>query len=302
MDALDYLIKRCDDLKQPRVLLIQDISASCRISMNVAAPVVSCLDNWVSILPTALLSTHTGQPFTEYTFLDLTDEMGSILKHWKSLDILFDGILIGYLGSRSQIELVRGIIQTFAKKDAQIVLDPAMGDQGVLYSGFTQEYVEEMAALCKEASVIVPNVTEACFLTNQPCLTKPYRKADIEAMMDQLRDLNKANVILTGVTFDTTSIGAACISEDQPGIDYFFAPAFPGHFDGAGDLFTSVVGGFLFQNQHVAVATEAAVSYNNKVIERTIRNRVDPIFGLQFETDLPYLIEQLQKSKATECV
>lgn len=287
-------------MKQPRVLLIQDISASCRISMNVAVPVVSCLDNWVSILPTALLSTHTGQPFADYTFLDLTKEMGSILRHWKSMGILFDGILIGYLGSHSQIELVKGIIKEFAKEDAQIVLDPAMADQGVLYPGFTQEYVEAMAELCKEATVIVPNITEACFLMQQPCLAKPYRPSDIEALLDGLRQLSGSDVVLTGVTFDARSIGAACACKGQATADYFFAPAYPGHFDGAGDLFTSVVGGFLFQKQPLAVATETAVSYNNKVIERTSRNGVEAFYGLQFETDLPYLIAQLQKNKMND--
>lgn len=287
-------------MSQPRVLIIQDISASCRISMNVAVPVVSCLDNWVSILPTALLSTHTGKEFEGYTFLDLTQEMGGILQHWQSLGIKFDGILIGYLGSRQQIDIVRGIIHTFAAEDAHIVLDPAMGDQGVLYPGFTLEYVDEMAALCHEATLITPNVTEACFLTKRPMLKKPYKEAEVAELLADLRVLNPKSVVLTGVSLEPEKIGAVCVSQDEPEAQYAFAKHFPGHYDGAGDLFTSVVGALLFQNLPLTVATETAVRYNSMVIERTLESGRELHYGVQFETDLPYLIEQLRKYKQAE--
>jgi pyridoxine kinase len=281
-------------------LIIQDISASCRISMNVAVPVVSCLDNWVSILPTALLSTHTGNEFEGYTFLDLTQEMEGILQHWQSLGIKFDGILIGYLGSHQQIDIVRGIIHTFAAEDAHIVLDPAMGDQGVLYPGFTLEYVEEMAALCKEATVITPNVTEACFLTQRPMLKKPYKETEVAGLLAALRVLNPKSIVLTGVSLDSETIGAVCISHNEPEAHYAFAKHFPGHYDGAGDLFTSVVGGLLFQDLQLTLATDTAVRYNSMVIERTLKSGRELHYGVQFETDLPYLIEQLRKYKPTE--
>jgi pyridoxine kinase len=281
-------------------LIIQDISASCRISMNVAVPVVSCLDNWVSILPTALLSTHTGNEFEGYTFLDLTQEMEGILQHWQSLGIKFDGILIGYLGSHQQIDIVRGIIHTFAAEDAHIVLDPAMGDQGVLYPGFTLEYVEEMAALCKEATVITPNVTEACFLTQRPMLKKPYKETEVAGLLAALRVLNPKSIVLTGVSLDPETIGAVCISHSEPEAHYAFAKHFPGHYDGAGDLFTSVVGGLLFQDLQLTLATDTAVRYNSMVIERTLKSGRELHYGVQFETDLPYLIEQLRKYKPTE--
>lgn len=268
--------------------------------MNVAVPVVSCLDNWVSILPTALLSTHTGNEFEGYTFLDLTQEMEGILQHWQSLGIKFDGILIGYLGSHQQIDIVRGIIHTFAAEDAHIVLDPAMGDQGVLYPGFTLEYVEEMAALCKEATVITPNVTEACFLTQRPMLKKPYKETEVAGLLAALRVLNPKSIVLTGVSLDPETIGAVCISHNEPEAHYAFAKHFPGHYDGAGDLFTSVVGGLLFQDLQLTLATDTAVRYNSMVIERTLKSGRELHYGVQFETDLPYLIEQLRKYKPTE--
>lgn len=268
--------------------------------MNVAVPVVSCLDNWVSILPTALLSTHTGKEFEGYTFLDLTQEMGGILQHWQSLGIKFDGILIGYLGSRQQIDIVRGIIHTFAAEDAHIILDPAMGDQGVLYPGFTLEYVEEMAALCQEATVITPNVTEACFLTKSPILKKPYKEAEVAELLAALRVLNPKSFVLTGVSLEMETIGAVCVSQNEPEAHYAFAKHFPGHYDGAGDLFTSVVGGLLFQDLPLTVATDTAVRYNSMVIERTLKSGRELHYGVQFETDLPYLIALLRKYKPAE--
>lgn len=268
--------------------------------MNVAVPVLSCLDNWVSILPTALLSTHTGKEFEGYTFLDLTQEMGGILQHWQSLGIKFDGILIGYLGSHQQIDIVRGIIQTFAAENAQVVLDPAMGDQGVLYPGFTLEYVEEMAALCNEATVITPNVTEACFLTKRPMLKKPYKEAEVAELLAELRVLNPKNIVLTGVSLELETIGAVCVSQNEPAAHHAFAKHFPGHYDGAGDLFTSVIAGLLFQNLPLTAATDTAVRYNSMVIERTLKSGRELHYGVQFETDLSYLIAQLRRYKPAE--
>lgn len=131
--------------------------------------------------------------------------MGGILQHWQSLGIKFDGILINYLGSRQQRNQrseVRDIIHTFAAEDAHIILDPAMGDQALLYPGFTLEYVDEMAALCNEATVITPNVTEACFLTKRQMLEKPYKEADVAELLADLRVLNPKSVVLTGVSLE----------------------------------------------------------------------------------------------------
>lgn len=109
---------------QSRVLIIQDISASCRISMNVAVPILSCLNNEVNLLPTALLSTHTTSGFEDYTYLDLTDESDKILKHWTKLGIQFDGILVGYLGSIHQIEIVQYVLDHLLKKMGRLSLTP----------------------------------------------------------------------------------------------------------------------------------------------------------------------------------
>ena len=284
-------------MHQPKVLVIQDISASCRISLNVAVPVLSCLNNGVSVLPTALLSTHTGIGFTDFTYLNLTSEIKKILHHWKTLGLKFDGLLIGYLGSIEQIALVRYIIREFLTDDALSVLDPVLGDHGFLYPGFDDDYVNQMRILCRDVSVVIPNMTETSLLLDESYHPGPYTEADIKAQLRKLTALNQGTVVLTGVRYDDEKIGAASYRYQTDGYAYAAGPYYPGHFDGTGDLFSSVIAGFLFQKKPLALATKTAVDYVGRVIVRTLESDNDLKYGVQFETDLPYLIQQLYQDR-----
>ena len=284
-------------MKQPKVLVIQDISASCQISMNVAVPILSSLNNSTHMLPTALLSTHTGAGFEDYTYLDLTSEMSKILDHWKQLDLSFDGVLVGYLGSHKQIEIVKRIIKEFATPEAVIVLDPVMGDHGELYDGFDEEYVQEMRELCQLSTVIIPNLTEAAYLTKIPYQKGPHTAEDVERLMKNIVQLNKKQVVLTGVMLSENEIGAASMTQKDQQVSYAFSPVYPGRFEGTGDVFSSVIAGFLFQQISLNLAMTSAVEYVEKVIKRTLENRPSLRFGVQFETDLLFLIERLHALK-----
>lgn len=284
-------------MKQPNVLVIQDISASCQISMNVALPILSSLNNRTNMLPTALLSTHTSSGFENYTFLDLTAEMERILNHWEQLGISFDGVLIGYLGSLKQIEIVERVIRDFTTDDAIIVLDPVMGDNGELYPGFDTAYVRQMRELCSMATVVIPNITEAAHLTGTTYQPGPYAKSEIEELMQNMLQWNQQKVVLTGVMPEAGKLGAASLEQQNEQIHYTFSERHSGHFDGTGDLFSSVVAGFLFQQATLEEATAAAVDYVEKVIRRTIDSKLDPKYGVQFETDLSYLMSRLADLK-----
>ena len=284
-------------MKQPKVLVIQDISASCQISMNVAVPILSSLNNSTHMLPTALLSTHTGAGFEDYTYLDLTSEMSKILDHWKQLGLSFDGVLVGYLGSHKQIEIVKRIIKEFATPEAVIVLDPVMGDHGELYDGFDEEYVQQMRELCQLSTVIIPNLTEAAYLTKTPYQKGPYAPEDVERLMKKMVQLNKKQVVLTGVMLSENEIGAASMTQKDQQVSYAFSPVYPGRFEGTGDVFSSVIAGFLFQQISLDLAMTSAVEYVEKVIKRTLENRPSLRFGVQFETDLLFLIERLHALK-----
>lgn len=277
-------------MSQPRVLVIQDISAGCRISMNVAQPVLSVLNNEVNVLPTALLSTHTTSGFQDYTYLDLTEESDKILAHWDELGRTFDGILVGYLGSVAQIDRIHAIEDSFLNEDGLFILDPAMADGGVLYDGFDEDYVLNMRELSRRADIVLPNITEATLLTETAF--GAIQEVDIKRLIQDVADLNKKHFIITGVVRED-EMGAASYNYAGGQLAVKYAPYFEGHFEGAGDLFSSVVAGMLLQGKSVHYAMETAVIYTNKVIKRTSESSKEIRYGVQFETDIPYLIERL---------
>lgn len=306
-------------MTQPRILVIQDISASCRISSMVALPVLSCLNNEVNLLPTALLSTHTTSGFHDYTYLDLTDEWTGILAHWEKLGLQFDGILIGYLASTSQVNVVERIIDDFLKKDGKVILDPVMGDDGELYSGFDEDFVCEMRRLAGKSSVLLPNITAAQILLaeetvsataeneidreNEPtideidCENKPANQNDINTLIKKVAKLNHKDVIITGVAFDNNQMGAISYDHRTQTTQYHDASYYEGQFEGGGDLFSSIIAGLTMHEKSIHDSMIIAVDYVNKALYRTSQLDDDKIrYGIQFETDLSYLIEKISKN------
>ena len=182
----------------PRILTIQDISCVGQCSLTVALPVLSACGLETCVLPSAVLSTHTGG-FTGYTFRDLTDDMPAILAHWKREGILFDGVYTGYLGSARQIGYVREILAAVRRPGAPAIVDPAMADNGKLYAGFDAAYVAEMRPLCADADYLLPNITEACLLTDTPW-QETYDRAFADDLLARLDALGARCTVLTGVS------------------------------------------------------------------------------------------------------
>ena len=196
---------------QSKVLAINDISCVGRCSLTVALPIISSAMIECSILPTAILSTHTGG-FTGFTFADFTDEMTKIANHWKSLDIKFDSIYTGFLGSIDQVEVVKHIVEMFKTSSNKLIVDPAMADNGEMYKIFNNEFAMEMKKLCIGADVIMPNITEACFLAGVDYKKGPYTKEYIDLLVNKLGELNIKNLVLTGVSYDNESLGALAMN------------------------------------------------------------------------------------------
>ncbi|MCL2486439.1 MAG: bifunctional hydroxymethylpyrimidine kinase/phosphomethylpyrimidine kinase, partial [Oscillospiraceae bacterium] len=202
---------------QPRVLTMQDISCMGRCSLTVALPILSAAGIETSILPTAILSTHTGN-FTGYTFRDLTDDIGGIISHWDDLGATFDAVYTGYLGSERQLAIAGDIFDKYKASGALIVVDPVMGDDGRMYAGFSDDFPRGMAGLCAKADIIVPNLTEAAFLLGEPYIGAVYDESYIEGILHRLHGLGADKIVLTGVSFDHGNregaypkIGAACL-------------------------------------------------------------------------------------------
>ena len=143
----------------PRIAAIHDLSCFGRCSLTIALPVLSAMGCQCCPLPTALLSAHTG--ISGFTFLDTTDEMRRISAHWSQLSLHFQAIYTGFLGSDRQLDVVGRFLDRFADSGTTVMVDPVMGDDGILYSTYTEELMRGMAGLCRRADIITPNLTES---------------------------------------------------------------------------------------------------------------------------------------------
>lgn len=265
-----------------RILAINDISCVGKCSLTVALPVLSACGATVDILPTALLSTHTGG-FTGYTFLNLDDEMRKICDHWESLGLKYDVIYSGYLGSRAQIEFVRETKKRFLKEGGKFIVDPVLGDNFTFYKGFDAAFAGEMKSLCAEADYILPNETESFLLTG----TRDFSKA--------LSDLAKIcpHPIITGAD-----------AEDGYYLYYFDGgekrlplKKVPGSFHGAGDVFASAFAGCIGGGLPLERALSLSAEFSYRAIVRTEREVPDRKYGLNYERELYILTEAFKEDK-----
>lgn len=275
-----------------RILTIQDISCVGQCSLTVALPIISAMGIETAILPSAVLSTHTGG-FTGYTFRDLTEDLPPIAQHWKKENITFDGIYTGYIGSTKQIEYIKNIIDMFENENRVVVVDPAMADHGKLYYGFDDAFVGEMKTLIEKADYIVPNITEACFLTDTPYFEQ-YTKEDIEKLLVKLSALGPNNVVLTGISFDEGLLGAAMYNKETNTFSYYFNERVPLLFHGTGDIFASSFFGAVVNGLDMFEASKVAVDFTLEAIKHTIDDSSIHWYGVHFEKALPYLIEKLK--------
>lgn len=269
-----------------RVLAINDISCVGKCSLTVTLPILSACGVECNVLPTALLSTHTGG-FEGYTFRDLTDELPLILAHWKTLGLTFDFIYSGYLGNIAQIELVMQIKREFLANNGKFVVDPVMGDNGKLYEGFTLEYVEKMRELCKEADYILPNITEACYLASTPY---PLTVSSAKTALDKLRALCPRPII-TGLT-DNEGV-AVCFSDENGKAQFYHHENVAGFFCGAGDVFASAFVGALARGKDEQTAIALASEFTAASIRRSAKEVSDKRYGLNFEAEIFTFIKNL---------
>lgn len=266
-----------------RILTIQDISCVGQCSMTVALPVLSACGHETCILPTAILSTHTGgfgKPVVQHLSVD------GIWRHWKEQNIDFDCILVGYLGSIAAIDTVSQILDEMLAPGGIAIVDPAMADHGKLYSGFDEHYAAEMRKLCEKADIIIPNITEAAMMAGME-----YQADLDEAYIRQLlRKLGGKDVVLTGVGFAPDQTGAAVRRGRE--VTFFHNPKVRKHYSGTGDLFAACFAGTLMQGKTLEESVSTACGFVLRSIEATAEAPAH-WYGVKFETALPWLISQL---------
>lgn len=268
-----------------RILTIQDISCVGQCSMTVALPILSACGHETCILPTAMLSTHTGG-FGRPAVIHMDKALDSFWKHWRDNDITFDAILVGYLGSVSAIEMVERILEEMLSKGGISIVDPAMADHGKLYSGFDAVYAEAMQRLCRRADIIIPNVTEAAMFANIPFqqdLNQSYVKELVEKV-------NHPCIILTGVGYQEGQTGIAVMEDGC--YTHYAHPRIGKNYHGTGDMFAAAFTGSLMQGKTKMESVEIAAKFVCKAIENTI-NSPAHWYGVKFETALADLIRML---------
>lgn len=268
-----------------RILTIQDISCVGQCSMTVALPILSACGHETCILPTAVLSTHTGG-FGKPVVHHLDASLEGLWKHWQSQGISFDAILIGYLGSVQAVECASEIMGNMLAPGGIAIVDPAMADHGKLYSGLDEAYSEAMKALCEQADVMLPNITEAAMMTGMPYM----ESFDESYIRELLERLGARNVVLTGVGFAPGETGAAIRTED--GIRFYHHNRVGKSYHGTGDIFASCFTGSLLQGKDLYGAVKTAADFTCRCIENT---HAAPAhwYGVKFETALPWLMGEL---------
>lgn len=275
-----------------RVAAIHDISGFGKCSLTVALPIISAAGVEVSVMPTAVLSTHTGG-IEGFTYRDLTEDLMPFAKHWKSLDIKFDAIYSGFLGSYEQIDIVSKIFDILKNEDTIIIVDPCMADNGSLYKIYTDNMVGGMAKLCSKADIIIPNITEAVMILNREYKEGPYNREYIESLLKDLSGLGCKKVVLTGVYFNDEVLGSASYDSISGEVNYSFAPRIEGSYHGTGDVFGSAFVASLMNGFSLAESSRTAVNYTQRSISRTAKLGTDRRFGVDFEPETPYLLKRL---------
>ena len=270
-----------------RIVTIQDISCIGKCSLTVALPIISACGVETAVIPTAVLSTHTA--FDGFTFRDLTDEIPPIAAHWKAQGMAVDAIYTGYLGSFQQLE----IVSQFKTPENLILVDPVMADNGALYAGFTPAFVQEMAKLCGKADIIVPNLTEACYLLNIPYPGEDYTRADIQHILTELGKLGCKQVVLTGVSLEPGRLGVMAYDTEKQTFFEYYNEKMPSSFHGTGDVVASVVVGAMMRGRPLEDALRLAVDFTLESIRKTVADPEHRWYGVNFEEAIPLLVSRL---------
>ena len=267
-----------------RVVAVNDMSCFGKCSLTVALPVISAFGVEAVPLPTAVLSTHTGG-FSGFTCLDMTEEMKKIIEHWKTVGFKCDGIYTGYFTCAEQIDITLGLIDDFSDDNTLILVDPVMGDNGYLYTGFDEAFAKDMARLCGKADVITPNITEALLLA-QMSYEEIQSEKTIEKCLERIKDTGAKKCVITGVRTDDKCIGYVCADYEKGETFSVFYPFEKMRLHGCGDVFASVLCGGLVKGDNFETAVHRAAEFTERCIHATEADLENHWYGLKFEKNL----------------
>lgn len=275
-----------------RIVTVQDISCIGKCSLTVALPIISAMGIETAILPTAVLSTHTM--FQNFTCKDLTDQIEPITAHWKKEGFQFDAVYTGYLGSFEQIDLMKKMFEEFKTDSNLLFVDPAMADNGKLYPAFDENFAKYMGTLCAKADIIVPNITEACFMTGME-YQENYGEDYIRDLLKELAKAGTKICILTGVSFREGKTGVMGYDSRNEEFYYYEHEKQPVSYHGTGDIFSSTCIGAMMNGMDWKEAAAVAADYTSECIRITCEDQNANTYGVNFETAIPFLLKRIGK-------
>lgn len=268
-----------------RVLTIQDISCIGKCSLTAAIPILSAAGIEPAIIPTAVLSTHTM--FSGFTFRDLTDDMEPIMEHWKKEGFTFDAIYTGYLGSLRQIDIVKKYFEAFGGANTTIIVDPAMADNGKLYTGFDEAFARKMGELCSHADMILPNISEACLMLGEPYPGEDADENTVEELLRKLGTLGAKVNVITGTKFSDGMFGFTGL-DPETGFFRYGTERVPYRSHGTGDVFAAAFTGALVNGQRVGDALRIAADYTAACIKNTYETPGSVNYAVNLESEIGY--------------
>ena len=278
-----------------RIATVQDISCLGKCSLTVALPVISAMGVEASVVPTAVLSTHTM--FSRCYKRDLTEDIPEILNHWEEEEFRFDAIYTGYLGSKEQIALAMDLFHKFRTEDNLMIVDPVMGDHGRLYDGFDEDFAAAMTDLCGMADMILPNMTEACVLLGME-YDENYDRATVQMMLKKLTAQGARAALLTGLSFEEGTVGI--MGYDSRTGEFFehFGERIAATYHGTGDLFAAAFVGGLMRGLSLPRALAVAADFTRECIRVTVEEGDGAAYGVKFEKVIPWLVRRLEAETA----
>lgn len=271
-----------------RILTMQDVSCVGQCSTTVALPICSACGLETAILPTALLSTHTAPCFTGFTVLNLTDEDKKILSHWQKIGLTFDALYTGYLGNASHVQMVKEVKNTLLNSGAPYLYDPAFADNGKLYYGFDGAYVNALKELIPYADVILPNFSEACFLTDTP-YAQPTEDG-IRTVLEKLEKAGAKSVVLTGIGDGDKQTGVLVYGNGKT--SHYLHEKVDRSYHGTGDVYAAAFTGAYLQGKTVEESAAVAADFTLSAIKNTLSDDAHG-YGVKFEPMLPVLQKRL---------
>lgn len=273
-----------------RIAIINDISGYGRCSISVIQPIVSHLGVQGCPVPTAIFSNHTG--FPSFFCKDFTRYMQAYIDEWKKLDLHFDAIMTGFLGSAQQIGIVERFIEDFRRPDTTVLVDPVMGDNGHIYPTYTRKMCREMKKLLAYADIITPNITEACFLTDTPYRESGWKQAELADMARKLQDMGAKKLVITGIRMGDNYIGnAVCNGPLSPkggaqGLEFQRQMVVQQTRSGTGDVFASVLAADAVNGVEFSASVKRASNFVRRCLVETAKGTAPLNTGIDFESQL----------------